>query len=233
MTKIKTNPNQPLPAKEIVEPTTEWKTENIDANKIPYVSHVPKNPIRMTHDRKKRIRKVLQLKNKGYTPEQIADELEIPLILIKRDLTTAVTLTGKNLPFVPAEDRALMRDAVTSYTNEAKDLFERIKTVVTTLEEKEAYLDPKAAMSFAMIIGELRQTLELGAKLTGELQSGTRVNVVMFSGMVKRLIEIVGEEVDRTTFIRIRDRMKLEMGGKQPLGDKGGEVIIDANPANN
>ena len=232
MTKIKKDPNQPLPVKEIIEPTTAWNTENIDVNKIPYVSHVPHNPIRLTHERKKRIKKILQLKNKGYTPEQIADELNVPLILVKRDLTTAVTLTSKNLPFVPAEDRALMRDAVKSYTTEAKDLFERIKTVVQTLEEKEAYLDPKAAMSFAMILGELRQTLELGAKLTGELQTGTRINVIMFSNMVKRLIEIVGEEVDRSTFIRIRDRMKLEMSGQQPLGEKGGEIIINAESNN-
>ena len=77
-----------------------------------------------------------------------------------------------------------------------------------------------------MILGELRQTLELGAKLSGELQTGTRVNVVMFSGMIKRIIEILSQEVDRPTFIRIRERLKLEMQGQQPLGEKGGNVEI-------
>ncbi len=226
MPKERTNPNLPPVMKTKMSELSTWDIK-LDPTKIPYVSHVPGSPIKMTESRKKRIRKIIRLKNEGLAPEEIAAELGIDTQIVKRDLTTAVVLANQNLPFMPPEDRALIKSAVTTYTDEAKTLMVKIKGIITKLEEAKMHLEPKALGGFAMMIGELRQTLELGAKLTGELQTGTKVNVVVFSGMLKRIIEILHEEVDRPTFIRIRDRMKLEFTGKQPLGDKGGEVVID------
>lgn len=228
MPKPRKNPNLPQVKKENVGDVTKWDID-VNRSKIPYVSHAPKNPMKMTKARKARIKKVLRLKEEGKEPKEIAETLGVSLKTIKRDLTTAIVLAKENLPYLPAEDKQLLHKAISTYNDEARTLFDRIKTVITELEDKETYLQPKAAMAYAMILGELRQTLELGAKLSGELQTGTKVNVVIFSNLVKRMIEIINQEVDRSTFIRIRERMKLEMQGQQPLGEKGGvvEVIED------
>lgn len=229
MARPRMNPNLPKSKEENVGAVSKWDID-INKNKIPYVSHLPKNPMKMSKVRKDRIRKIVDIKTKepNVTPEQIAERLKITPTQVKRDLTAAVVLVGENKPYLPAQDKALLRGVITTYNEEAKGLFTKIKTVVQELEDAKTYLEPKAAMSYAMLLGELRQTLELGAKLSGELQTGTRVNVIMFSGMVKRIIEILSQEVDRPTFIRIRQRLKLEMQGQNPLGEKGGPVeIID------
>jgi len=221
------NPNLPQIEKEKVQDITEWDI-SLNKDRIPYVSHTPENPMKMTEARKKRIRKIIDMKSNGKTNEEIAEKLKIPVKYIKRDITTAMILAKENTPYLPADDKALLRGVITTYNDEAKNLFARIKDVINELEGNKSYLDPKAAMAYAMILGELRQTLELGAKLSGELQTGTRVNVVMFSDLIKRIIEIIHEEVDKTTFMRIRERLKLEMQGQSPLGDKGGEISIES-----
>jgi hypothetical protein len=228
MARPKMNPNQPKINKEDIGELTEWDID-INKDKIPYVSHVPENPMKMTKSRKARIRKIIGMKQEGKTTKEIAEKLGIEEKQVKRDITTAMILTKENLPYLPAEDKALLRGVVTTYNDEARELFARVRIVVDELEARKTFLEPKAAMAYAMILGELRQTIELGAKLSGELTTGTRVNVVVFSSMIKRMIEIISEEVDRSTFIRIRDRMKLEMEGQQPLGDKGGNVEIITN----
>lgn len=227
MARPRENPNQPKIQKDNVGNLTEWDV-SINKDNIPYVSHTPENPIRMTGDRKKRIKKIVALKTRepNLTPEEIAQRLNLTTTTVKRDLSAAMVLVRENKPYLPPKDKAILQGVISTYKEEATALFARIKEVIVKLEDKEAYLDPKAGMSYAMILGELRQTLELGAKLSGELQTGTRVNVVMFSGMIKRIIEILSQEVDRPTFIRIRERLKLEMQGQQPLGEKGGNVEI-------
>jgi len=225
MPRPRKNPNLPKVEKKNVGEITSWDV-NMDRNKIPYVSHAPTNPIKMTKDRKERIKKIIKLKGEKKSVDEIATILNMPAKYVKRDLSAAMVLAKENAPYLPAKDKALLHDTIVTYNDEARALFSRIRNVITELEDAKAYIDPKAGMAYAMILGELRQTLELGAKLSGELQTGTRVNVVVFSGLVKRIIEIINQEVDRPTFIRIRDRMKLEMQGQQPLGDKGGDVDV-------
>lgn len=204
---------------------TQW--DKIQIQKIPYASHIPENPSKMTEERKIRIRKVMYWYNHKLNTMEIAKKMGIDVRMVRRDLTTAVALTKQNMPYVPKIERQIMK-ATATYTEEAKELMDRVKNVIDELETSKMYQDPKGAMSFAMLLGELRQTLELGAKLTGELQTGTRVNVVMFTGLVKKLISIIETEVDRTTFLRIRDRFRLEMQGQEPLGSKGGTIEIEA-----
>lgn len=212
--------------KKIIVDRSQHKWEmDVSHRKIPYASHVPKNPSLMTEERKERIRKVVRWLNLGKSPAWIADKLDISRTTVKRDLSTAISLTSKNMPYVPRLEKQIMTE-VKSYTEKARELMDRVEVIVSELEAEKMYMDPKGAMSVSMMLGELRQTLELGAKLSGELQTGTRVNVIQFSGLIKRLIEIIGQEVDRGTFIRIRDRLRLEIDGQQPLGPKGGEVEI-------
>lgn len=228
MPKAKIDPNSPQPAKTKVSTAdiTQWETD-FRPGDIPYVSHVPKSPIKMSKERKERIKRIVYYKNLGKTPEQIAEALKVDVKTVKRDLTTAIVLMSKNMPFIPAQDRALMREAVKTYADETKELIIKTKNLIDEIEQNKMHLEPKALGGFALMLGELRQTLELGAKLSGELQTGPKVNVIVFSGLIKRLIEIINEEVDRTAFIRIRDRFKLEMGGKEPLGEKGGKVEVE------
>lgn len=227
MPRPRTNPKLAPRSTTNVNPSTNWQTEGIDPKKIPYVSHTPKNPINMTPERKARIQQVIKLKNEGKSPEEIAIQLKTSVKNIKRDLTAAIVLVGKSEPYLEAEDRKLVRQVVNTYNEEAKGLFLRVKKVIGELEEAKTYLNGKDAIGYAMILSELRQTLELGAKLSGELQTGTQVNVIVFSSLVKRLIEIISQEVDKTTFLRIRERFKLEVQGQKPLGDKGGAVEIE------
>lgn len=201
-----------------------WELD-VSNRKIPYASHIPKNPSQMSEERKQRIRRVVWWLNKGLNPAQIADKMKIDRRVVKRDLSAAVVLTQQNLPYVPKLEREIMTGMKT-YTEKTRDLMDRVEKIVNEIEEGKMYLDPKGAMSMSMMLGELRQTLELGAKLTGELQTGTRINVIQFSGMIKRLIEIISQEVDKTTFLRIRERLKLEIQGQEPLGPKGGEVEL-------
>jgi hypothetical protein len=204
----------------------QWQT--VGFKKLPYASHVNQNLSTISEKRLKRIRKVMYHYSHGKSAKDIADMMGINQVLVKRDLTTAVVLTGKNMKYVPKLERKIM-EYTTGYTKKAEELFVRVEKLVTQLENESAHLDAKKAIPFVMMLGELRQTLELGAKLTGELQSGTRINVVMFSGLIKKIIGILESELPREQFARIRDRIKLEMQGQEPLGSKGGAIEIDEN----
>ncbi len=56
MPKERTNPNLPPVMKTKMSELSTWDIK-LDPTKIPYVSHVPGSPIKMTESRKKRIRK--------------------------------------------------------------------------------------------------------------------------------------------------------------------------------
>lgn len=229
----KRKPNKPYPdhKKTEIELTSKYdKTKwprPIDIKSIPYVSHVPKNPIQMDEKKKKRIRSAVWWHNKGKDIKWIAEKLKTTPTTIKRDLTTAVVLTNEAMPYVPKLERQIMTEVKTS-VQKAGDLYDRVEDMIATLEQDKESItsNSKKIMAYSMLIGELRQSLELTAKLTGELQTGTRVNVVVFSDLVKRMIEIIRSEVDLETFERIRDRIRLEMQGAKPLGQRGGEVQI-------
>lgn len=194
---------------------------------IPYVTYVPESPIKMTEARKKRIRKVVHWHNKGKDPKFIAEKLGEDVKTIKKDLTTAMTLTAEAMPYVPKLEKQIMTEVKTTI-EKSGDLYDRINTVLAEVEEQENLAqNPKAIMSYSMLLGELRQSLELTAKLSGELQTGTRVNVITFSSFIKKIIGILQQELDRTTFLRLRDRIRLELEGQQPLGSKGGDITID------
>ncbi len=211
---------------------TEWP-EYIAPNKIPYVSHVPASPNEMTDERKARIRSVIYWHNRGKKPKWIAEKVSkkfkksISSMTVKRDLTTAVELTNRAMPYVPKIEKEIMKEVKTSIVK-AQDIFSRVDVVLKKLEDEEKHVEnPKAIMAYAMLIGELRQSLELNAKLSGELQTGTRVNVLVFSGLVKGIIHILESELDLETFRRIRDRIKLEMDNREPLGARGGPVVVE------
>lgn len=194
---------------------------------IPYVVSVPKSPIKMTEERKKRIRKVVHHHNQGKDPKWIAKKIGSDTKTVKKDLTTAMALTAEAMPYVPKLEKQIMAEVKTTM-QKSGDLYNRIETVLSEVEEQENLAkNPKAIMSYSMLLGELRQTLELTAKLSGELQTGTRVNVITFSGLVKRIIGILQSELDHDTFLRLRDRLRLELDGQQPLGSKGGDITID------
>ncbi len=194
---------------------------------IPYVVGIPKSPIKMTEERKKRIRKVVHWHNKGKEAKWIAEKLGENISSVKKDLTAAMTLTAEAMPYVPKLEKQIMAEVKTTI-QKSGDLYDRIEVVLENVEaQHDLATNPKAVMSYAMLLGELRQTLELSAKLSGELQSGTRVNVITFSGFIKKIIGILQIELDRDTFLRIRDRIRLELDGQQPLGSKGGEITID------
>lgn len=208
---------------------TEW--DHLSLSKMPYISHVPVNPDKMTEDRKKRIKSVMYWYNRNVPTAEIAKKMGITATTVRRDLTAAVVLTSRNMPYVPKLEREIMTETKT-FMKRTEGLMERIESTIDILEEDQKHTtDSKSVMAYSMLIGELRQTLELGAKLTGELQTGNKVNVIMFSGLVKKLIDIIHTEVDPTTFLRIRDRLRLELQGQQPLGSKGGDVSIELEEA--
>jgi hypothetical protein len=219
-----------LPQKVTRQQDERYQWDKVGLNKLPYASHVNQNYSTVTDKRMKRIRKIMYHYSHGMSAKDIATKLGISQILVKRDLTTAVVLTSKNMKFVPSIERRIM-EYTSGYTKKAQELFDRVEKLVTELEDTSAHMDPKKAVPFVMMLGELRQTLELGAKLTGELQTGTRINVVMFSGLIKKLINILESELPRDQFLRIRERIKLEMQGQEPLGSKGGTIEIDASSA--